>query len=48
MISFDIGTKSDLLSIDLNKVKAKTSPSIFIQANDTLHKVKPDVLTDIP
>ena len=34
------------LSIDLEKVRRKTDPSIFVHVNDTLHKVKPDALKE--
>ena len=35
------------LSIDLDKVARKTNPSIFLQANDTLHKVKVENLQSV-
>ena len=35
------------LSIDLRKAARKTNPSIFLQANDSLHKVKPDQMRDV-
>ena len=35
------------LSIDLRKAARKTNPSIFLQVNDSLHKVKPDQMRDV-
>ena len=35
---------SRYLSIDLAKVGRKTNPSVFLQINDSLHKVRPDDL----
>jgi len=38
---------SNVLSINLDKVQKKTNPSVFIQVNDSLYKVKPDTLKEI-
>ena len=38
---------SGVLSINLDKVQRKTNPSVFIQVNNSLHKVKPDTLKKI-
>ena len=35
------------LSIDLAKVERKTNPSVFVQVNDSLHKVKPGSLIEV-
>ena len=36
------------MSIDLAKVGRKTNPSVFLQINDSLHKVRPDDLQEVP
>ena len=35
------------LSIDLDKAARKLNPSIFLQVNDSLHKVKPEQMCDV-
>lgn len=35
------------VSIDLDKVGRKTNPSIFVQVNESLHKVRPDDLREV-
>lgn len=38
---------SGQLSIDLDKVARKTNPSVFVQVNESLYKVKPDDLREV-